>query len=426
MIIPSIDLMDGQAVQLIGGRERAIDAGDPGPLAERFALVGEMAVVDLDAALGRGSNAGVVERLLPLGRCRVGGGIRDLRTAERWLDAGAARIVVGTAATPEFLRQLPRDRVIAALDADHGEVVDQGWRRRTGEPILARLNRLSGLVHGFLITFVEREGRMQGTNLDAVPELVQAAGDARITIAGGITTAAEIAHLDSIGVDAQVGMALYTGRLDLADAIAASVRSDRPDGLWPTVIVDEMGIALGLAYSSTASLREALRMRRGVYQSRTRGLWIKGEASGNVQELLRVDLDCDRDALRFIVRQSGQGFCHRGCRTCWGPAEGLAALESRLAAQALQPSPGSYTARLLRDPPLLRAKLIEEADELAAADGAGSVACEAADVLYFTLVAMRRAGVDLARVAAELDRRALRVTRRPGDAKPGSARETAR
>src|SRR5690348_1918274 len=123
MIVPSIDLMGGQAVQLIGGREKALEAGDPRPLAEQFRLVGEIAVVDLDAALGHGSNAGVIRDLIRIAPCRVGGGIRSVAAAREWLDAGAMKVVLGTAATPEVLRELPADRVVAALDARDGEVV---------------------------------------------------------------------------------------------------------------------------------------------------------------------------------------------------------------------------------------------------------------------------------------------------------------
>jgi phosphoribosylformimino-5-aminoimidazole carboxamide ribotide isomerase len=418
MIVPSIDLLGGQAVQLVGGKEHALDAGDPRPIAGRFRLAGEIAVVDLDAALGQGSNAAVIRDLLAIAPCRVGGGIRDARTAMGWLDAGAGSIVLGTAATPELLRDLPRERVIAALDAKEGEVVVEGWRRGTGESVLGRMRRLEGLVAGFLVTFVEREGRMGGTRLDLVPDLVAAAGPARVTIAGGITTPDDVARLDAMGADAQVGMALYTGRLDLADAITAPLRSDRPDGLWPTVVVDEVGVALGLAYSSRESVREAVRTRRGVYHSRTRGSWFKGASSGDTQELTRLDLDCDRDALRFVVRQSGRGFCHRGTRTCWGAATGLSALIARINESSARAAPGSYTSRLLADPDLLAAKLAEEAAELASARGGAEVAHEAADLMYFTLVAMKRAGVRMEAVATELDRRALRVTRRGGDAKP--------
>lgn len=423
MIIPSIDLMDGQAVQLVGGREKVLDAGNPRPIAERFARVGEIAVVDLDAALGRGSNEDAIRDLVRMAPCRVGGGIRSIEAAVRWLDAGARSVVLGTAAVPEILRELPRERVVAALDAEHGQVVVEGWRKGTGRTIVDRMVELRDLVGGFLVTFVEREGRLGGVDMQMVSPLLEAAGTARVTIAGGVTTAADVAALDAAGADAQVGMALYTGRLDLAEAFAAPLHSDRPDGLWPTVVVDEHGRALGLAWSDLESLREAIERGRGVYRSRKRGMWVKGETSGDHQDLLRVDVDCDRDALRFTVRQHGRGFCHLQTRTCWGEARGLDALARLLASRATDAPAGSYTRRLLEDASLLGSKLMEEAGELASASGADAVAHEAADVLYFTLVAMARAGVDLSAVENELARRTLRITRRRGDAKtlpPGS------
>ena len=417
MIVPSIDLMGGSTVQLVGGKEKKLDAGDPRPIAAAMRLAGEIAVVDLDAALGQGSNEALVRELCSVASIRVGGGIRTAECALEWLDAGAEKVVLGTAAVPEVLRRLPPERVVAALDAVDGEVVVHGWRTRTGRGVAERMRELDGLVGGYLVTFVEREGRLGGTALERVEELVDAAGAARVTIAGGVTTAEEIAALDRMGADAQVGMALYTGRLDLGDAIAAPLRSDRPDGLFATVVTDERGTALGLAWSNAESLREAVRTRRGVYHSRKRGLWVKGQTSGATQELLRVDLDCDRDALRFVVRQD-DGFCHTGARTCWGPDRGLGALARTLAARVAEAPAGSYTRRLLDDPDLLRAKLREEAGELAAATSAADVAWETADVLYFALVAMVRAGVPLEAVEVELDRRSRKVSRRPGDAKP--------
>ncbi|MBN1770863.1 MAG: phosphoribosyl-ATP diphosphatase [Deltaproteobacteria bacterium] len=417
MIVPSIDLQAGRAVQLVGGERQALDAGDPLPIAERFAVAGELAVIDLDAARGRGSNAALVETLAGRFPCRVGGGLRDYETAVRRLDAGAARVILGTAAEPALLRRLPRERLQAALDSRHGDVVVEGWTRGTGRGVLERIAELKPHVGGFLVTFVEREGRLEGIDLDRVREVVAAADPVRVTVAGGVTTAEELAEIDRLGADAQVGMALYTGRLELADALAAPLRSDRPDGLWATVVVDESGRALGLAWSDRESLREAVRTRRGAYHSRTRGLWVKGETSGDRQELLRVELDCDRDALRFVVRQHGRGFCHRGTRSCWGDDAGLPALLRTLRERARAAPPGSYTSRLLGDPSLLRAKLLEEAGELA--DAAPETApAEAADLFYFALVALVRAGGDLADVERELDRRARRISRRPGDAKP--------
>src|SRR5918995_1157680 len=172
-----------------------------------------------------------------------------------------------------------------ALDARHGEVVVEGWQKRTGQGVLERIAALRDLAGGFLVTFVEREGRLEGTDLDFAKEIRAAAGEVAVTIAGGITTAEEVAALDRLGCDAQVGMALYTGKLGLAEAVAAPLESDRPDGLWPTVVVDERGTALGMCYSDLESLRAAFEHGQGAYHSRARGLWVKGVTSGATQEL---------------------------------------------------------------------------------------------------------------------------------------------
>lgn len=415
MILPSIDLQNGCAVQLVGGERLAIDAGDPMPLLDSFALVGEVPVVDLDAARGEGSNAELMRTMCRRAKVRVGGGIRDLATARRWLDDGATRIVIGTAAEPELLAQLPPERVVVALDEKNGNVVTHGWRQQTEHNVFDRMKELRGLCSGFLVTFVDREGRLGGTDLDRAAEAVAAAGDARVTIAGGVTTAEEVAALDRLGADAQVGMALYSGDLSLADGFAAPLVSERSDGLWPTVVVDEAGVALGLCWSSAESLREAMTQRRGIYQSRKRGLWVKGQTSGATQELLGVALDCDRDALRFTVKQSGTGFCHLESRSCWGDDGGIRQLMRRMTATKPDAASASLTSRLLATPELLAAKLREEAAELAQPDA--DVVAEAADVMFFTMARLAAAGVSLNDVDDELQRRARRVSRRPCESK---------
>lgn len=413
MIIPSIDLMGGQAVQLIGGRELAIEAGDPFPIAERFGLVGPIAVIDLDAALGQGHNADLIRGLCKQARCRVGGGIRTVEAALAWLDAGAEQVIIGTAAEVAFLEKLPRERVLVALDAVEGEVVVHGWRTRTGRSIEERMAELRDHCAGFLVTFVEREGRLGGTALERVAPLVEAAGPAKLTVAGGVTTGAEVAALDALGVDAQVGMALYSGRLGLGESVAAVLSSERADGLIPTVVSDTYGRTLGLAWSSVATLSEAIDRRLGIYHSRKRGRWLKGESSGATQRLVRVEVDCDRDAVQFVVEQAEPGFCHRNTWSCFGEAGGLGTLSRRLAARAHDAPEGSYTRRLLNDPALLASKLREEVEELIAAESTADITHEAADVIYFAMVALAKAGVPLTAVEAELDRRALRVQRRP-------------
>lgn len=435
MLIPSIDIMGGRAVQLVGGERFELDGGDPMELAERFSVLGEIAVVDLDAAMGKGSNIDLVCTIASRYPCRVGGGVRDEATMVRLLDAGARTVMVGTMATPEFLSAFPRERLLAALDNKAGVVMTEGWTRSSGLTVLERVTELSPYVGGFLITAIDIEGSLSGIDKQASESLVasiRATGfSGSLTIAGGVRSASEVATLDALGADAQVGMALYKGILDPADAIAACLRSDRPDGLWPTVVCDEAGVALGLVYSDTESLRMAIAERAGVYHSRTRGLWRKGESSGDRQTLVRVDVDCDRDSLRMTVRQEGNGFCHRGTKTCFGPpgAEGWGGDESgfslltkttgrRLMESQDGSAPdGSYTARLFTEPGLLAAKIVEEAQELCDAVGAERSAEEAADLLYFASVKLAREGATLADVERVLDRRAMRITRRPGNAK---------
>jgi phosphoribosyl-ATP pyrophosphohydrolase len=420
MIIPSIDIMDGRAVQLKRGRDVVLDGGDPLERLRELAVVGEVAVVDLDAALGRGSNDELVRRMVRLAPCRVGGGIRTPEAARDWLDAGAEKVVLGTAARRDICAALPRERVVAAVDSFREKVVVDGWRSSTGEDPVTKIVSLRDVVGGFLLTQVEHEGCEAGFVLDLVERAVAAAGDARLTAAGGITTPGEIATLDRLGADAQVGMALYSGRLSLGDAFAATLDKGI-DGLWPTVVCDELGATLGLVWSSRESLAAAVDARRGIYWSRSRGeLWPKGETSGNTQELLRVDLDCDRDAVRVTVRQRG-GFCHTGERGCWPSRFRLGDLERLVHSRLASAPPGSGTAKLLADPELLAAKLREEAAELAAAGNPEAAVQEASDLLFFTLVAAGRAGAHLVDIERELALRRLRLARRPMTAKPDEA-----
>jgi phosphoribosyl-ATP pyrophosphohydrolase/phosphoribosyl-AMP cyclohydrolase/histidinol dehydrogenase len=192
--------------------------------------------------------------------------------------------------------------------------------------------------------------------------------------------------------------------------------SDRPDGLWSTVIVDPLGVALGLAYSNAESLSHAIENRVGTYYSRSRdGLWIKGETSGATQQLLGIRFDCDRDCLQFRVTQSAPGFCHRDTYTCFGDYRSIQTVMHRLIERINDSDPKSFTRKLANDAAMLETKLLEEAKELSEAgqaDDQYEIAWEAADVLYFSLVAMLKNGVTLDRVFDELARRMTRVVRR--------------
>jgi phosphoribosyl-ATP pyrophosphohydrolase/phosphoribosyl-AMP cyclohydrolase/histidinol dehydrogenase len=213
--------------------------------------------------------------------------------------------------------------------------------------------------------------------------------------------------------------------ISVAKLVMANATSDRPDGLFTTLVTDERGVALGLVYSSEESVAESLRTGRGVYQSRKRGLWYKGESSGDIQELVSLSLDCDSDCLQFVVRQKGRGFCHLATPTCFGEYRGLSKLQKTLQSRKDSAPEGSYTARLFNDTQLLRAKILEEATELCDATTKEHIAFEAADLFYFALTKCVAAGVSLEDVERNLDAKSIKVKRRKGDAKPEFAAQAA-
>jgi len=222
MIVPCIDLMDGKVVQLVQGRDKALEVDDSEALLRSFAGFPEIQVIDLDAALGRGSNDAMVRHLASRVTCRVGGGVRTAARASELLEQGAAKVIVGTAAFTStgideaFLSSLPRDRTIAALDSKDGRIVVKGWREAmpfTAEEILSKLEPYCS---GFLCTYVDKEGMMQGTDLEWFRRL-RAATALELTAAGGITTLDDVRALLAMNVRAALGMAIYTGRISLDD-----------------------------------------------------------------------------------------------------------------------------------------------------------------------------------------------------------------
>ncbi|KAI9876156.1 MAG: trifunctional histidinol dehydrogenase [Pleopsidium flavum] len=197
-----------------------------------------------------------------------------------------------------------------------------------------------------------------------------------------------------------------------------SLQTERPDKLVTTIVSDQRGQSLGLAYSSFESIVMTLKTGESHYYSRSRKeLWRKGLTSGNTQELVSIGVDCDMDCLQYVVRQKGPGFCHFDTATCFGPYSGLSKLEKTLLQRKREKTEGSYTTRLFESPKLLEAKIMEEADELCKAQTKDEVAFETADLLYFTLARCVAAGVRLEDVETKLDLKSMKVNRRKGDAK---------
>jgi len=226
MLIPSIDLQRGRIVQLVQGERLAVETTDVEGWIARFRGHRAIQLIDLDAAKGEGSNDDLVSRICEQMPCRVGGGIRSIDRAREVLDRGATHVILGSALfagdvvdvhfASAIAAALGPERLIAAVDSRGGRIAIHGWRTVLNIPTLDAVRQLQPFVSEFLYTHVDREGLMAGTDMSAVLG-VRNATDRRVTAAGGITTKEEVARLDRLGVDAVVGMAIYTGRMRLAD-----------------------------------------------------------------------------------------------------------------------------------------------------------------------------------------------------------------
>jgi phosphoribosylformimino-5-aminoimidazole carboxamide ribotide isomerase len=224
MLIPSIDLQNGHVVQLVQGDKLAITAPDAEPWIARFTGFPRVQLIDLDAAMGRGENATIVSAICRRLPCRVGGGIRSIERAQAVLNGGAHAVIASSALFRDgavdlaFAKALAdavgAERVIAAVDSRGGRVVIHGWKTELPITAVEAVQALEPYCAEFLYTHVDAEGLMQGTNMPAILA-VRHATSRRLTAAGGITTWAEIDQLDAAGVDAVVGMAIYTGQLPL-------------------------------------------------------------------------------------------------------------------------------------------------------------------------------------------------------------------
>jgi phosphoribosylformimino-5-aminoimidazole carboxamide ribonucleotide (ProFAR) isomerase len=183
-------------------------------------------VIDLDAALGRGSNGDLVAYLARHASIRAGGGVRTVERARELLDQGAWRVIAGTAAfSPDgpnraFLANLAseigRERLTIALDSKYGKIMVKGWLEATNYSALDMIEQLEPYCSGFLCTYVDKEGMMQGTDLDWFISLRNSIGGELIA-AGGITTLDDVRALTAKNVHCAIGMSIYTGRLDLVE-----------------------------------------------------------------------------------------------------------------------------------------------------------------------------------------------------------------
>jgi phosphoribosylformimino-5-aminoimidazole carboxamide ribotide isomerase len=228
LLIPCIDLQEGQAVQLVHGRKCELAVGDVMSLLLKFKKYKWLHIIDLDAAMGKGQNSELARELCKEAvrryemKVRVGGGIRTVRRAEEITKWGAHQVILGSAVFKKgkinapFLSRLRarvgRRAIVVALDTFKGHVVIKGWRERLPVRAEQMMKQLEPFCAAFLCTDVDREGTMRGANHEWF-ELLRRATQLPIIAAGGIRTHREIGALQRLGIDAAVGMALYKDQL---------------------------------------------------------------------------------------------------------------------------------------------------------------------------------------------------------------------
>jgi len=402
MIIPSIDIMDGKAVQLKQGSTKVLEKENVFELAEYFSRFGEIAIIDLDAAMGKGDNLELIKQLIRKYPARVGGGIRTAKKAKELIAAGAKKVIIGTAASEALLSELPKNNVIVAIDTKGGKIVTEGWLKTTEFKPEEYINKFDNYCSGYLYTIVEKEGMMGGTDIEAIKKIAQLTKN-ELTAAGGICTLEEIKQINDICASCQLGMSIYTGKLDLAEAFCSLLKFDEK-GLIPTIVQDvDSKQVLMLAYSNCDSLKKSFKEGLATYYSRSRQeLWTKGLTSGNTQKLINVKYDCDKDALLFTVQQKGVA-CHTGSYSCFGEKE--FAIKDLIAVlkQRLEELPeGSFTTKLFKDEFYLKRKIMEEAFEVVNFEQGDGLGWEVADLTYFVLTFMVKHGIEIDDILANL------------------------
>ncbi|PFH52797.1 hypothetical protein AMATHDRAFT_1840 [Amanita thiersii Skay4041] len=329
----------------------------------------------------------------------------DIDRFVSWLNGGVDKVIVPLNYVIPLIGHIPPHRLLVTIDVENASAISDRIRDAVSG-VLIKTPTIDIDMVSSVAKFFENSQLLVLSSLDSstVPSLIRSL----LTVNAILLVPTSILTLATTSAT----------HLNIADAFLAPLVSDRPDGLFPTVVSSETGHTLGLVYSSRQSVRESVSTGKGIYHSRKHGLWRKGESSGAVQEVLSIRLDCDSDSLEFRVVQHGSGFCHLNRTSCFGDATGLPALQRVLESRFQSAPQGSYTKRLFDDPELLQSKIMEEADELCRATRREEVAFEAADLVYFALAKCVAAGVGMRDIENSLDLKAKRVTRRQGSAKP--------
>ncbi len=220
MLIPSIDLLGGRIVQLVQGETLRLAFNDFEYWIEKFARFPLVQLIDLDAAMRQGDNSVLVAQIAKRLPCQAGGGIHSIERARQVLEAGAKRVIIGSALFSEsgavnttFASDLAAsigvERIVAGIDTKNGRIAVKGWKANVELTPDEAIPQLEAYASAFLYTHVDGEGLMQGFPIDTAARLRKLT-ERQLIVAGGIRSQQEVDALDALGADAVVGMAVYT------------------------------------------------------------------------------------------------------------------------------------------------------------------------------------------------------------------------
>ena len=306
MVISSMDLKDGHVVQLKNGKELVLKRDDAASLIKEFDKYGEVALIDLDAAMGNVNQKGdsvntpLLKSLLRKGNVRVGGGIRSVKRAKELVSLCAEKVIIGSAAWKKseetgksslntaFLDELSdaigKQRIIIGVDALDGKIAIKGWSETINLSFIEGAALAEKYCSELLFTCIEKEGCMLGTNLEMAKKLRDAV-NCRVVVAGGVSTEEE------------------TGKVSLKTSFEKCLDWEKTGGLIPVIAQDERSReVLMMGYANKEALQKTFESGKLTFFSRTRNsLWTKGETSGHFLELVKIRADCDRDTLLATV-----------------------------------------------------------------------------------------------------------------------------
>jgi ATP phosphoribosyltransferase len=413
--VPTLDISNGKAVLVRNGKVYKV-FGDALEKAKFLSIHKHFQLIDVDRALGNGNNTELIKKIVQKYPCYVGGGIRTFEDAVEFLNSSAKRIIIATNLTKEFVRSIPKERLIIAFDIDQNyHVLIKGRTDVSQYKFEDVLKEFGDYVEIISVTFHHTEGLCNGIPFDQVEVIKNMVEqyNIKLSIGGGIANIIEITKLMEMNITPQFGSGFWNGLFTLGDVYLVLLNNVKQskwivtktgeNTLYPCIVQNIDGIILGLTYCNKESLKISVDTRIATFYSRDQDtLWIKGATSGNYHIVHQVHLNCDNTAIRMIVE--GKQFCHFDCISCFGhcdPSRGSLKSLQRIIQQSKE---GSYTSQLLKSETRIKSKILEEANELVCSIDE-EIVHESADLFFFISMFLEKNKVDIRDVEQELIKR---------------------